>query len=46
LTGYYVEELGRPSPELPRENLLFGLTAILIEEIWSLDEYSPEPDEE
>ncbi len=46
LTGYYVEELGRESPELPRETLLFGLTGILIEEIWSLDEYWPEPDED
>jgi hypothetical protein len=45
LSGYYVEELERESPELPRETLLFGLTGILIEEVWGIDEYWPEPDE-
>jgi hypothetical protein len=46
VTGYYVEELARRSPELPRETLLFGLTGVLIEEILALDEYWPEDDDE
>jgi hypothetical protein len=44
-TNYYVNELDRDQPEAARETLLFGLLAILIEEIWSLDEYWPEPED-
>lgn len=45
LANYFVDELGRESPEMSRETLLFSLTCMLVEEIWRLDEYWPEPDE-
>jgi hypothetical protein len=44
LVGYYLDELGAKDPEDSRESLLFALLAILIEEIWAIDEYVPEPD--
>lgn len=45
LTRYYTEELSGEVPEMPLDTLLAGLTGMLIEEIWGLDEYWPEPDE-
>ena len=45
LAGYYSEELASDQPEVSKEILLFALTTLLVEEIWSLDEYWPEPDE-
>lgn len=44
-TGYYADELSQSKPEQPREGLLFSLTGILIEEIFAIDDYSPEPDD-
>jgi restriction endonuclease len=44
-TSYYVDELEQEQPEAEQDTLLFGLLAILIEEIWKLDEYWPEPEE-
>lgn len=46
LTGYYVDELQRESPEQLREMLLFGLGGLLVEEIWRLDEYWPEDEDD
>ena len=45
LTEYYREELASDEPEVSKDSMLFSLTTLLIEEIWSIDEYSPEPDE-
>jgi len=45
LTRYYGEELASDEPEVSKDQMLFALTTLLIEEIWSLDEYWPEPDE-
>lgn len=45
LTKYYGEELASTQPEVGKDQMLFALTTLLIEEIWSLDEYWPEPDE-
>jgi hypothetical protein len=45
LTSYYLKELAETEPEAPREVLLFALLGMLIEEILSLDEYWPEPED-
>lgn len=45
LTGYYVEQLGADHPERPRETMLFELIAGLVGEIWTIDDYVPEPED-
>lgn len=45
LADYYCEELARERPEVSHDSMLFALASMLIEEIWSLDEYWPEPEE-
>lgn len=43
LTDYYVQQLGVDDPERPREKMLFELIAALIDDIWAIDDYVPEP---
>jgi restriction endonuclease len=45
LTDYYASELASDGPEMDKELVLFALMALLVEEIWSLDEYTPDPED-
>jgi hypothetical protein len=44
LTDYYVDQLASGDPERPRDSMLIELVGMLIEEIWKIDEYVPEPE--
>jgi hypothetical protein len=44
LSDYYTSQLAFDDPERTREGMLFELVGMLIEEIWAIDEYVPEPE--
>ena len=44
LMGYYLDEL-QDHPDTSKEPILNGIAAMLIEEIWKIDDYVPEPDD-